>query len=183
VDLQQDLTAQEADGKFAIKLSPGEAYVQGYEVGFNNPVYVYGAKPRTQNFRQDANVQITNGYHVTITSLNSVPDLANINAEVDTVGLETIRLYRNFTDGYVGDATQTDSQGFVEPFNIGNTPPVTYHILTVDDIGSIDANVYTTVYKGKNSAVVTAASAPVRGDTIGGVTIAYVEVSIPHLLD
>ena len=31
-----------------------------------NPVYVYGDKPRTQNFRQDANVQITNGYNVSI---------------------------------------------------------------------------------------------------------------------
>ena len=160
------LTAQQAEDQYSIKVAPGAAYVQGYEVGFNNPVYLFGAKPRTQNFRQDANVQITNGYHVTIGSLNSVPDLVNINAEIDTVGLETIRTFRNFTDGYVGDATQTDSQGFVEPFNIGNTPPVTYHILTVSTIGAIDATAYTTVYKGTNSCVVTlvpGAATPVRG--------------------
>ena len=176
------LTATEADGKFAIKVAPGEAYVQGYEIGFTNPVYLFGDKPRTQNFRQDANVQITDGYHLTISSLNSVPDILNINAEIDTVGLETIRTFRNFIDGHVGDATQIDSQGFVEPFNIGNEPPVTYHILTVSTISTINTSQYSVVYQGTNSCVVTlvpGAPVPIRGGNIGSVGIAYAQVVNP----
>ena len=101
-DDPNNLTRTQADSTFALKVSPGEAYVQGYEVGFRNPIYLYGQKPRTLNFRNDANTQMTAGQSVAITSMNSVPDFQNIDANIDTLGLETVRLYRNFTDGYVG---------------------------------------------------------------------------------
>ncbi len=174
-----NLTKEQADETFAIKISPGEAYVQGYEVGFRNPVYVYGEKPRTLNFRNNANTQMTGGQSVAITSMNSLPDLQNIDANIDTLGLETIRLYRNFTDGYVGEALQTDSQGFVEPFNIGNKPPTTYHVLTEGAIGTITEEGVTSVYTGTNSAVVTASSDIVRGDTVGGATVTYSKKIVP----
>ena len=179
------LTPVEADGKYAIKVSPGEAYVQGYEVGFRNPVYVYGDKPRIQNFRNDANTQITFGYNVAITSLNSSPDFANIATnDISTQGLETITMYRNFTDGYVGDSTQTDAQGYIEPFNAGNPPPVTYHILTLKGttIGNIQSSSgYTEIYRSGNSCVVTSNTPPKRGDTIGDneLRICYVETVNP----
>ena len=174
------LTQKQADNTFALKLSPGKAYVQGYEVGTRNPVYLYGEKPRTLNFRNDVNTQITAAQSVAITSLNSVPDLQNINSTIDTLGLETIRLYRNFTDGYVGEALQTDSQGFVEPFNIGNAPPTTYHVITATNVGTINEANVAQVYKGSNSAVVTSFNDINRGDTVGGATVVYSKKITPN---
>ena len=173
------LTPQQADATYALKVSPGEAYVQGYEVGFRNPVYVYGEKPRTLNFRNNSNTQMTAGQSVAITNMNSVPDFQNIDSAVDTLGLETIRLYRNFTDGYVGEALQQDAQGFVEPFNIGNPPPTTYHVITATNVGTVTEDGVTAVYVGTNSAVVTSATDIIRGSTIGGATVTYSKKIVP----
>ena len=111
--------------------------------------------------------------------MNSVPDFQNIDSTIDTLGFETIRLYRNFTDGNVGEALQTDAQGFVEPFNIGNAPPTTYHVLTATAIGTISETGVTAVYKGTNSAVVTSATDIIRGSTVGGATVVYSKKIVP----
>tara|TARA_R110002050_G_scaffold31075_1_gene79472 strand:- start:5448 stop:13094 length:7647 start_codon:yes stop_codon:yes gene_type:complete len=177
--LTANLTKSQADATFALKISPGEAYVQGYEVGFRNPIYLYGDKPRTLNFRNDANTQMTAGQSVALTNMNSVPDFQNIDSTIDTLGLETIRLYRNFTDGNVGEALQTDAQGFVEPFNIGNAPPTTYHVITASTIGVVSESGVTAVYKGTNSAVVTSATDVIRGSSVGGATVVYSKKIVP----
>ena len=56
---RQELTFEQADAKYALKVGAGRAYVQGYQVGYNQPIYVYGDKPRDVNFNQNSLTQIT----------------------------------------------------------------------------------------------------------------------------
>ena len=72
------LTLDEADDKYALQVSPGLAYVQGYEVGLEQPLYVYGDKPREIEFFEDSLTQMTPGYHVTVSNANNAPDVQNI---------------------------------------------------------------------------------------------------------
>ena len=149
------LTFTEADNYYVVKLSPGEAYVQGFHVGTKLPVYLYGRKPRTQSFRSNALVSITTPFDIKLTNVYNAPDFANNTGAVNTVAFNGITLYRNFIDGYVGESLDVDDK----PYNAGSAPPVTYHVLTDTDIGTInEIGVSGIVYKGTRGAVVQVAS-------------------------
>ena len=152
------MTFQEADSYYVLKLSPGEAYVQGFNVAIDQPVYLYGKKPRTQSFRPNAIVPITTPFDLKLTNVYNAPSFSNTTAEVDTVAFSGVTLYRNFNDGYVGESL--DATG--EPINAGSPPPRTFHV-TVDgtDItpGDItEPGVSTVIYADGKGAVVTCPS-------------------------
>ena len=168
------LTPEEAFTNYVLKLSEGLAYVQGYEVGITQPAYIYGSKPRQLDFRGDVAVAVPAGENLALQNINSTPDFNNIQTDsIDTLGLETITLYRNYIDGYVGDSTTLDESGsYQQPFNIGNPPPVTYHIQCDGNIGTIsDTSRYSVIYLAGNSCVVTASTPPKRGELFAGVHI------------
>ena len=74
----QPLTFSEANSKYAIRISPGQAYVQGYGVGYTTPFYIYGNKPRVQGFVEQSSTQISTGYNVPISRVVGLPDFDNI---------------------------------------------------------------------------------------------------------
>ena len=100
------LTFAEADARYALRVNPGTAYVQGYRVGYTTPFYLYGKKARNINFRDNTITPITNGRNITVTNCNSCPDFQNINGEVRSVAFSDLILYNNFIDGFVGESTQ-----------------------------------------------------------------------------
>ena len=163
------LTFEEANSYYALEVAPGAAYVQGYQIGYKQPIYLFGEKARTQSFRQDSTTTITEGYNISITHSYGTPDFANISGVANAIGLDQITLYRNFADGYVGEATKGTQLG--EPINYGNAPWTTYHIICSSDLDAVDDPAYTTIYKKGNSAVVNGVTPLVRGDTYGGVTV------------
>ena len=128
---EEPLTYEEADAKYALQVSPGLAYVQGYEVGYKHPFFVYGNKARDVNFRPNTITPITEGYNVTVTNCNSTPDFQNIEGDGKSEAFDTLTLYRNFIDGFVGEGQ--NSQGI--PLNVGNKPWETYHIIADGPIG------------------------------------------------
>ena len=143
------LTFQEADDYYVVKLSPGEAYVQGFNVATQQPVYVYGKKPRKQSFRANAIFSVATPFDLKLTNLYNSPSFANNTGSVNTTAFEGITLYRNFNDGYVGDTTS----------NVGQRPPKTFHVVTDSDIGTIDeGGISKVIYKGTRGAVVQVAS-------------------------
>ena len=145
------LAFTDADKNYVVKVSPGEAYVQGVNVGFERPIYVYGDKPRTQSFRANSLTTITTPFDVKLTNVFNLPDVANITGGVNTVAYDGITLYRNFIDGYVGESIKADGN----PYNVGQAPAITYHVLTETDIGTIsESGITGVVYKGTRGAVV-----------------------------
>ena len=172
------ITIAEAQNWFILKVSPGTAYVQGYEVGYNYPVYLYARKPRDLDYRQNVITSITNGMNLGITNMSSFPDTQSIKSSINTLGMESIVLYKGFNDGYVGSAsgaTVTTSEGVVLPYNYGEVPPeLTYHVITIGEITGTITGDQVQIYKGWNSAVVTSTTALKRGDAFFGSTITIV---------
>ena len=164
-DSTERLTVAQADAKYAIRVSPGEAYVQGYSCGTRNPQYIYSDKSRDVEFRSNSLTQITDGYNLTITNVSGAPDFANIIGDGTAKAYDEILLYRNFVDGYVGES----EDGTGRPLNLGNKPWTTYHIICDQDISGSTG--YSEVYKQGNSAVLQSNSVIRRGDVIGGATV------------
>lgn len=169
------LTFEEADANYVLEISPGTAYVQGYQVEYKTPVYKFGTKARTQLFRKNSRTGITPGYNLDVTNAYSTPNFEN---DDEAIAFSQITCYRNFGDGYVGEATKTEPTAenpFPEPYNYGNPPPTTYHITLSTDIGATVDNNYKIIWKNDRSAVVTKKSGgapyPVRGQAFGGIPI------------
>lgn len=163
---QSGLTYNQANDVYVLNVSPGKAYVKGYEVEYQQPNFMYGNKARNTAFRADALTQFTEGYNLNITNLYGTPDFTNITGEGTSVAFDDIIIYRNFIDGFVGEAE--DGNG--RPLNIGNAPWKTFHIIADGDIGSNPTG-YVEVYKEGNTCVVNASVDLVRGDAIGDATI------------
>ena len=124
----QPLTFSEANSKYAIRISPGKAYVQGYEVGFTSPFYVYGDKPRVQGFVPESSTQITPGYNIPISRVVGMPDVDNITGPgTTTQAFKDIICYREFGDGFVGESSNSSRLG--KPYNGGQEPWITYHLI------------------------------------------------------
>lgn len=120
-----DIDFDTADGYYALRVDPGLAYVQGYEVGLKHPMFVYGNKPRFTKFFENSLTQVLPGYSVEITNVFGHPDVQNIKSTGQSQAFDDIITFRNFTDGYVG--TSRDEEG--RPLNAGNAPWITYHII------------------------------------------------------
>ena len=137
------LSYKEADDKYILKVSPGIAYVQGYRVGFSNPYYICGHKPRSRTLKPDVYTQMNPGAFVKVINTYGNPDFRNIRDDVPTDAFDSMIYYRNFTDGYVSDSYDiSDTQGGTvnqaRPLNVGNKPWTTYHIITDKELGSIN---------------------------------------------
>lgn len=136
-----NLTFEQADALYAINVSPGNAYVQGYNVQFVNPFNIYGEKARKTGFIPSTYTQINPGYRVDITNVSSTPDFENNRGTVDTNAFTPVICYRNFNDGFTGSSltlgdTTTSPITERRPLNNGNKPWKTYHIITDASIGS-----------------------------------------------
>ena len=135
---RQPLSFEDADANYSIEVSPGSAYVQGYHVGYKSPFYVYGEKPRIHEFIDDTYTQINPGIFVKVSNVYGSPDFVNGDEDVDTRAFDSIVTYRNFIDGHTGASfSGNDYYGDVRPLNVGNSPWVTYHILTDKAIGEL----------------------------------------------
>ena len=161
------LTFEQADAKYVLEISAGLAYVQGYEVGYKNSIYLYGNKPRTPLFRENTFAPIRTGSFFTISNVTGTPDIQNISGDGNALAFEGITMYRNFLDGYVGQSSEL-LNGVETPLNRGRAPWKTYHVLCDGDIG---ATAFAEVYKEGNTGVFVTPSELKRGDQIGGASI------------
>ena len=164
------LTSDEAWAKYALRVSPGKAYVNGYPVDYANGFWLYGDKARDEEFIDDQLVAVGSGQSITISNVNGMPDVQNLSGDGTTRAFDAIELYRNFTDGHVGQSTSASGR----PLNIGNAPWKTYHIIADGTlsgtltVGGVAVNV---VYQEGRSAVVNSQNAITRGTSIAGRTV------------
>ena len=178
------LTFDAAEAFYALRVDPGLAYVQGYECGVSSPMYVYGNKPRALKFLEDNFTKITEGYNITVTNCYGTPSLTNISEGETINAFDTLVLYRNFIDGYVGESVETLPNGKKtgRPMNWGSTPVTTVHIIADGPIGDTGLDPSQVIYNQGNSCVisVTNPEAYTRDYTIGGATILVANIVRPR---
>ena len=84
----------------------------------------------TKQFLEQQLTPVGNGQAITISNVNGMPDVQNLSGDGTTRAFDAIELYRNFTDGHVGQSTNASGR----PLNIGNAPWKTYHIIADGDL-------------------------------------------------
>lgn len=184
--LDAPLDFEAADALYSLRVDPGLAYVQGYECGFSSPFYVYGNKPRSLNFIDSNFTKITEGYNINITNAFGAPSLQNVSEGVILHAFDTLVLYRNFTDGYVGDARATTSAGdpTERPVHYGSEPIITVHIIADSPIGNLALPADQIIYNPEfsNSCVIATPDPDsyMRGSPIGSATITVANVITPR---
>ena len=180
------LTFEAAEALYSIRVDPGLAYVQGYEVGFTSPFYVYGNKPRALNFISDNFTKITEGYNVSITNCFGAPSLENITEGSIVHAFDTLVLYRNFTDGHVGDSKSVDQNGdpTLRPAHYGSQPITTVHIIADGPIGTLSLPEEQIIYNPEysNSCVIATDQPELyeRGKNVNGATVTVANVITPR---
>ena len=134
----QKLTFEEADDRYVIVVSPGQAFVRGYDVGFKDDTNLYGHKSRTENLILGTTIQINAGISLPISDVHGMISIENSSSVVNTLAFNSILTYRNFTDGFVGDSTRTYTIGSdnpdIVPINGGNKPLTTYHVTVANPV-------------------------------------------------
>ena len=134
-----NLTFDEANSLYAINVSPGSAYVQGYNVSYINPFNVFGDKAREVGFIPKTSTQINPGYVIPVTNTSSTPDFQNNRGTTVTDAFSPIICYRNYNDGHTGNSlTKENSSTSERPLNYGNSPWTTYHVVLDSNIGSFN---------------------------------------------
>ena len=168
------LTFEEASAKYVLNISPGHAYVQGYDVGYNSSVHVFGDKARNVNYRENSITPLTPGLNISITNVYGMVDIQNISTSGNALAFDDIVIYRSFTDGYVGDAVYANSGQTVDfrPLNRGRQPWTTFHIICDGDVAETPYG-SREVWREGNSVVIAANDGAqlTRGSTIGGAKI------------
>ena len=165
---EQRLLFAEADAKYALRVNPGMAYVQGYRVGYTSPFYLYGNKARKLNFTDNSITPITEGLNITVTNCNSTPDFQNIEGEVRSVAFTDLTLYHNFTDGFVGESGEPGGR----PKNTGNAPWTTFHVITDQPIsGGVTQDIVEADARNNGGVFYSPFQEIKRGDVIGGATV------------
>ena len=84
------LTFEEAESKYVLNVSPGSAYIQGYEVGFLTAVHVFGNKARNLSFRENSITQMGQGVTVVLTNSYGAVDLQNSTGDGDSLAFDNI---------------------------------------------------------------------------------------------
>ena len=167
----ETLTLEEAQAIYVLEVSAGKAIVQGYQVGYNQSVYLYGNKPRSPELSPDSFTYISPGASFTLQNTSGSPDLQNITGDGNAVAFTPVLMYKQFLDGFIGSATETITYAngdVVEaPINRNKRPLDTYHIVADAEIGSTQ---YQEIYNEGNTCVVVSPVELNRGDIIGNAT-------------
>ena len=98
------LTPLQSDDKIVAALSPGKAYVRGYEIESVGTKYKTFDRARTTLTRDRATVTIPKGTSLNIQNVYGCVDLDNINTSgVDTEAHKQVKFYDRFIDSHLGD--------------------------------------------------------------------------------
>ena len=168
----ETLTLEEAQAIYVLEVSAGKAIVQGYQVGYNESVYLYGNKPRSPELTPNSFTYISPGASFTLQNTSGTPDLQNITGDGNAVAFTPILMYKQFLDGFIGVATETitypNGDEVEAPINRNKRPLETYHIIADGVIGSTQ---FSEVYNEGNTAVVISSVGISRGDVIGNANV------------
>ena len=143
-------TKEQSNGLLALGMSPGKAYVYGYEVENPNTKYVTISKAREYDTVQNSSTSILIGNYFRITNLSNIPDIGSATStNISSIPYGQVELknssnmtigtaYVRYLDYESGDVTTTSAifrLGIFDlSFNAHPSPPNQYSISDIDNI-------------------------------------------------
>ena len=122
--------------KFIAELSPGKAYIRGYEIETTSTRYIEVDKARDYNTQQEVFLSILEGSNFTVRNLYRFPDIETTDQNLTGTGIsavnsyQEINLYNSYSDTAFGessaslDNTSPDSESYWV-FNIASISSTT----------------------------------------------------------
>lgn len=129
--LYNKLTSEESDDKIVAALSPGKAYVRGYEIENIGTKYKTFDRARKTLTRERASISIPVGSSLNIQNVLGSPEVDSLQAH-STSAHSQVKLYNRFIDSYLGNTKS----------NRGEPPAVRYllHLENLDAQNNYDWN-------------------------------------------
>ena len=120
--LYNKLTSEESDTKIVAALSPGKAYVRGYEIESVGTKYKTFDRARDTLTRERASLSIPIGSSLNVQNVLGSPEVDSLQAH-STNAHSQLKLYNRFIDSYLGN-TKTNR----------GTPPNVRYLLHIENL-------------------------------------------------
>ena len=159
--LYNKLTSEESDSKVVASLSPGKAYVRGYEIESVGTKYKTFDRARDTLTRERASISVPIGSSLNVQNVVGSPEVDTLQAH-STVAHSQVKLYNRFIDSYLGNSKA----------NRGRPPEVRY-LLFLENLDAQATFNWVTEYSGTYVQVETKNQngGPARATTIGGTVV------------
>lgn len=128
--LYNNLVSEVSDDKIVAALSPGKAYVRGYEIESVGTKYKTFDRARDTLTRERASVSVPTGASLNLQNVYGSPEVDTLSVGLGGNAHSQLKLYNRFIDSYLGDTKS----------NRGNEPAVRYllHIENLDAQATYD---------------------------------------------
>ena len=137
--LHDGLTSTASEARLAIGLSPGKAYVKGFEVDTTSQKFVTIEKARDFDTIQNSTTRLDIGNHVDVTNIHGSPDIGTVSGETEAFKELSLFKNKNVTRGTLNTTTNVDVQ------QIGRAKPRFFEYVS-GTAGSLATNT-TSIYK------------------------------------
>ena len=132
-----------ADGgdssKIAIGLSPGKAYVRGYEIGTQGQTFIPLDKARSTAFVQNSNTTFSAGNYLSVENVYGIPDIAADGTESSPykeVELRDRRMIFSYLNGAINSSGTTVTAFNTDRFPVGGIIQVNDELMTVTAVNN-----------------------------------------------
>ena len=137
--LHDGLTSTASEARLAIGLSPGKAYVKGFEVDTTSQKFVTIEKARDFDTIQNSTTRLDIGNHVDVTNIHGSPDIGTVSGETEAFKELSLFKDKTVTRGTLNTTTNVDVQ------QIGRAKPRFFEYVS-GTAGSLATNT-TSIYK------------------------------------
>ena len=137
--LHDGLTSTASEARLAIGLSPGKAYVKGFEVDTTSQKFVTIEKARDFDTIQNSTTRLDIGNHVDVTNIHGSPDIGTVSGETEAFKELSLFKNKNVTRGTLNTTSNVDVQ------QIGRAKPRFFEYVS-GTAGSLATNT-TSIYK------------------------------------
>ena len=118
------LNLEQSEDSIVAALSPGKAYVRGYEIESTSTRYKTFDRARDTLTRDRVSMTVPGGSYLNIQNVYGTVDLDNISSSgINTEALTQLKFYNRFTDSYLG----------ITKGNRGSAP-LKYYLVTVENL-------------------------------------------------
>jgi hypothetical protein len=103
-NLYNGLTSDESDGSMVAAISPGKAYVRGYEIENVGTKFKTLEKARDTFLKEKSSLTVPTGSFINVQNVYGSTDVSNVSTSgVSTETSEQVVFYNSFTDSYLGN--------------------------------------------------------------------------------
>ena len=167
--LHNGLTATQSEARLAIGLSPGKAYVKGFEVDTTSQKFLTIEKARDVDTVNNSTTRLNIGSSIDVTNIHGQPDLGTVSGQTEAFREVTLLKEATASRGTanVGSSTDLHTIGRAKPrffeYSSGTAGATSSNTTSVYKLGLFNVDMFTHV-------VTTGSFTKVTGETLTGGT-------------